>query len=171
MNRVLGQACLAITLADVVRQGGTERAVGVDDVGFNPALQPSLERQLGFRNQLIVKSSMKLMVLLADIVRRHTRSDGMSGSEDEGQVDVFRLRRSKVVSHTKQFGMTDHFIDGPNAKLGHDGAKLVGNVVKEVDDVLRRALELLSKDWILGGDADGAGVELEARQQEHRRED
>ncbi len=54
--------------------------------------------------------------------------------------------------------MTHHLVDGTEAKLGHDCAKLIGDIIEEVDDVFGRSLEFLAQFRILGSNADWAGV-------------
>ncbi len=56
--------------------------------------------------------------------------------------------------------MADHFIDGAESAFCHDFAHFHGDEGHEVDDVFCLALEVFTEDWILGGDADGAGIFL-----------
>ena len=82
----------------------------------------------------------------------------MGGCEDEGKVDVLSLRVSEIVTDLEHLGVTDHLVDSPEAKLGHDGTELIGDVVEEVDNVFGRTGELLPEIRILGSDTDRAGV-------------
>ncbi len=58
------------------------------------------------------------------------------------------------------FDAADHLVDGAEAELGHVLAHLLGDEEEEVDDVLGRAGEARAEDRILGGDADGAGIQV-----------
>ena len=54
----------------------------------------------------------------------------------------------------------DHLVDGAEAHVGHDFAELLGDEEEVVDDVFGLSGEHFPEDRILGGDADGAGVEV-----------
>jgi hypothetical protein len=54
--------------------------------------------------------------------------------------------------------VANHFVDGSETQLCHDGPQFVGDVVEEVNDMLGCALELCAKLGVLGGDTDGASV-------------
>ena len=56
--------------------------------------------------------------------------------------------------------MANHLIDGSEAKLCHDGSKLIRNVVKEVNDMLWSSLEFLAKLRVLSRDTDRASVQM-----------
>src|SRR5256885_11063954 len=84
----------------------------------------------------------------------------MCGSEYEREINILCLCRTQVISNSQQFSMTNHLVHAPNAKLRHDCAELISNVVEEVDDVLRRAFKLLSKDWILGRYSDRTHIQV-----------
>jgi hypothetical protein len=66
----------------------------------------------------------------------------------------------QVVTNAQNLSTTDHLVDGAETKLGHDGTKLVGDVVEEVDDVLGSTLELASQFGVLSCDTDGASVQV-----------
>ena len=58
------------------------------------------------------------------------------------------------------FDAADHLIHGAEAELGHVLAHLLGDEEEEVDDVLGRACEARAQNRVLGGDADGAGIQV-----------
>ena len=82
----------------------------------------------------------------------------MGGSQYQGQINVLGLVGPKILPDPQALGMANHFIDCSKTKLCHDGSQLIGNVVKEVDNVLRSTLELLAELGILGRDTDWACV-------------
>ena len=100
------------------------------------------------------------MVLLADIERRNSRAKLVCRREEKRQVNIGRLVGPKVVAHSQDLYMADHLVDRSETELGHDRTKLVGDVVKKVDDMLWRASELLSQLGVLSGDADGTSVQM-----------
>lgn len=56
--------------------------------------------------------------------------------------------------------MADHFINRSESKLRHDGAKFVGDVIEEIDNVFWGALKLLAQLRILSCNPDRASIEL-----------
>ena len=56
--------------------------------------------------------------------------------------------------------MTDHLIDSPETEFGHDGTAFVGNIVEEIDGMLRRTSELLAKLRVLSSDTDRASIQM-----------
>lgn len=60
----------------------------------------------------------------------------------------------------EQASLTDELIDGLVAELGHDFTYLLRQIEKEVDHVLRRALESFTQGFLLRGDTDRARVEM-----------
>ncbi|CAG1970743.1 unnamed protein product [Fusarium graminearum] len=160
MNSVHGQSSLAVSLGNVVREGGTHRSVSVDNVTLDSGWKALVESQLGLGDQLVVKSDVKLVVLLSDIEGGNARSELVSRGQEKRQVDVGCLVSSKVIAHLENLYMSNHLIDGTEAKLGHNGSKLVGDIVEEVDDMLGGASELLSELRVLSSDTNGAGVQV-----------
>jgi hypothetical protein len=158
VDGVLRQTLLTIFLADLIGESGTESTVGVDNIALNTAGQALLERHLGLGDELVVEADVEFVVLLAHVVCRNTRAQGVSGSENQRQVDVLGLCVPEILADLKHLGVANHLVDSPVAELGHDCTQLVGNVVEEVDDMFRRTLEFLAELGILSGDTDGAGV-------------
>jgi hypothetical protein len=56
--------------------------------------------------------------------------------------------------------VANHLVDGAETELSHDGTELIGHVVEEVDDVLGRTLELLTKLRILSSNTNRAGIQV-----------
>lgn len=159
MDRVLGQASFAVAPADLVRQRSTKSAVGVHDVAFDASRQALLEGKLGLGDELVVKTDVETVILLAYVEGRNTGAKGMCRSQDQGQIDVLGLGRAEVVADAKDLAVTNHIVDGPEAELGHDGTELVRDIVKEVDDVLWCTSELLPELGVLSGNTDRASVQ------------
>jgi hypothetical protein len=101
---------------------------------------------------------MKLVILLADVIGSDTWSEGVCWGQNERQVYVLRFWRAKIITDAEDLRTSNHLINSPESKFGHDGAQLVCNVIKEVDYVFRGPLELLPQLGILGGDTDGTGI-------------
>lgn len=106
---------------------------------------------------------MQLVVLLANVVGGNARSERVCWSQDQAEVDVLGLCVAQIFADLEHLGVANHLVDSAEAQLGHDSTKLVGDVVEEVDDVLRRALELLPELWILGCNTDRASVQVAVR--------
>ena len=62
--------------------------------------------------------------------------------------------------HVQTVDPTDHLVERPEAKLGHQLPDLLGDEPEEGRDELRRAREALAELRILGGDAHRTGVEV-----------
>jgi hypothetical protein len=82
----------------------------------------------------------------------------VGGSEDEGKVDVLLLGVAKILPNLEQFSPAHHLIDSADSKFCHDGTQLVGDVVEEVDHVLRLALKLLAELGILSRNSNGTRI-------------
>jgi hypothetical protein len=158
MDGVLRQTLLTKPLADLVGKRSAESTVSVNNVALDAAWQTLLESQLGLRDELVVKTNVKLVVLLANVVGSNAGAEGVSRGKDQRQVDVLGLCVPQVLTDLKHLGVANHLVDSPVAKLGHDSTELVGNVVEEVDDVFGSTLELLAKLGILCGDTNRASV-------------
>ena len=65
--------------------------------------------------------------------------------EDAGQVDAARLPVLERGPHLEPFGAADHFVDRPEAELGHELADVFGDEAEVVLDELRLAGELLAQ--------------------------
>ena len=131
VNGILRQTLLTVLLADLVGESGTKSTVGVDNIALNAAGQTLLESQLGLGDELVVETDVKLVVLLANIVCRNTRAQGVSGSKNQRQVDVLGLCVPEILADLKHLSVTHHLVDSPVSELGHDSSQLVGNVVED----------------------------------------
>lgn len=160
VDGVLRQALLAEPLANLVGESSTKSTVSVNNIALDAARQTLLKSELGLRDELVVETNVELVVLLADVVGSDARAQGVGRSKDQRQVDVLGLCVPQILADLEHLSVADHLVDSPVTKLGHDGTQLVGDVVEEVDDVLRSTLELLAELRILGGDTNGAGVQV-----------
>jgi hypothetical protein len=160
VDGVLGQTSLAVPATDLVGKGGTKTTVSVDNIALDAAGEALLQGKLRLEDQLVVETSVQLVVLLADVVGSNTRAERVSGSQDQGEINALLLEVAKIIANLEQLSTTNHLINSTNTKPGHDGTHLVGDIVKEVDNVLRRTLELFPELRILGRDTDWAGIEM-----------
>jgi hypothetical protein len=159
VDGILGQTSLAITPADLVGERSTKSTVGVDNIALNAGGQTFLKSKLGLGDKLVVETDVQTMILFAHVEGSNTRAEGVCRSQDQGQIDVLGLSSAEVITDAKDLAVTNHVVDGPEAKLGHDGTELVSNVVEEVNDVLGCTGELLSELRVLGSDTDRASVQ------------
>src|SRR5690349_3725623 len=77
-----------------------------------------------------------------------------------GKIQTARLPMIDRGAHFDFVHAPDHFIHRPEADPRHPLANFFGDVEEEVDDVLRRALELLAQNWILRRDADRTRIQV-----------
>lgn len=56
--------------------------------------------------------------------------------------------------------MTNHLIDAPESQPRHNSPELISNIVEEIDDVLGGSRKFLPKFGVLGGDTDGASIQM-----------
>ncbi|TFA98676.1 hypothetical protein CCMA1212_009587 [Trichoderma ghanense] len=160
VNSVKRETLTTISLGDLVRQRSAHGTIGVDNVALNSRREALVKSQLGLRNQLVVQSDVELVVLLADVEGSDARSESVGGRQQQRQVNVGSLLGAQVLPHLEDLNTANHLVDGSETKLGHDGSKLVGDVVEEVDDVLRSTGKLLAELGVLGSDTHGAGVQM-----------
>ena len=66
---------------------------------------------------------------------------------------------------------THHLVDGAEAQLGHDFPQLLRHHEEVVDDVLGLPSEFLTQVGVLGGDANGAGIEVALAQHDAAHDD
>jgi hypothetical protein len=160
VDGILWQTLLTEPLADLVGKRSAKSTVSVDDIALDAAWQTLLESQLRLRDELVVKTNVKLVVLLANVVGSNAGAEGVSRGKDQRQVDVLGLCVPQILADLEHLGVANHLVDGPVAKLGHDSTQLVGDVVEKVDDVLWSTLKLLAKLGILCGDTNRARVQM-----------
>ena len=60
----------------------------------------------------------------------------------------------------EQVAAADQVVELPEAQFGHQLAHFLGDELEEADDVLGLAAELLAQPRVLGGDSDGARIEV-----------
>lgn len=158
MDGIHGETSLAKSLGDVVGERSTHGTIGVDNVALDAGGKTLVKSQLGLGDELVVEADVEAMVLLADVEGGDTGAKLVGRRENERKIDVSGLVGAQILANLEDLSTTDHLVHGAEAKLGHDGTELVGNIVEEVDDVLGSTSELLAKLRILGGDTDRASV-------------
>jgi hypothetical protein len=154
VDGVLWKAFSAVATADLVRKSGTQSTIRINNIALNTARQALFQGELGLSNELVVKASVKTVILLADIVGGNTGAKRVSRSENERKINVLLLGIGEVIANLEKLSTTDHLIDGTDSQLGHDSPQLIGDVVEEIDHVFRLALKLLAKLRILGSYTD-----------------
>ncbi|GFZ47935.1 hypothetical protein JCM24511_05682 [Saitozyma sp. JCM 24511] len=158
VDGVARETGLSVLLGNVVRQGRAERAVRVDDVAVDLHGETLGDGRLGLVDEFVVETDVQLVVLGTDSVSGHIGAHEVSRLENRRQVEVLGLGRTESLVHTEVIGATDHLVDGAETELGHDGTKLLDDIVEKVDDLLRLASKFGTERGVLRGDTDGAGV-------------
>ena len=98
MNCIHRQTCFTIPFRDLVGQGCSHCTIGVDDIALNPRWKSLVKGQFGLRDQLVVESDIKTVVLFADVKGSNTRSQLVCWSKDERQIDVGGLLCAEIIS-------------------------------------------------------------------------
>ena len=144
---------------DVVREQPADRAVHVPDRERHLDPLAALERGRCGLDQLPVEGVGEWRVLRAHAPHGGAlRSVGLR--EEGAQVDPALLPLLDRVVGLEQVDAADEILVAAHPEPRHDLARLLGDVEEEVDDVLRLAGEALAQLGILGGDPDGARVEV-----------
>ena len=138
---------------------GADGAVNVADGEAAGDRGFRFEGRLGFRDQLMIERLIEAVVLLLHLAARNAGGNGWR-VEDGGEIDALGLPVGIGDGGIDLVDAADHLVDLAEAKLGHVLADLFGDEEEEVDDVFGLAGEALAQDRVLGGDADGAGVEV-----------
>src|SRR5882762_8524183 len=71
-----------------------------------------------------------------------------------GKIEVFCLRRTKLLINLKHISASDHFIDSAETKFRHISTQFLCKVVEEVDDLLRLTRKLGPKLGVLRRNTD-----------------
>ena len=160
VDRVLRQARPAVAARDLRAERRADGAVHVADCQVRLDSLAALQRRLAQRDQRGGVERLLDLVLLPDLARPQGRLGNLGLVEDPAEVQVVGLPVVDRAAHLEPLGVADHFLEGPEAELGHVLADFLGHVVHEVDDRLRIAREAGAKDRILRGDSDRAGVQV-----------
>ena len=159
VDRVIGQALVAVALRDLARQHGADRAVDVADRHVDRDLFAALERGLRELDQPVVERLLQAVVLLLAVLARDFGPDRRL-MEDPREVQALRLPVLDALLRVEQVGAADQLVELAHAEARHHLAHLFGDEEEVVDDVLGLALEFPAQHRVLGRDAHRAGVEV-----------
>ena len=159
-DRVVGQARAAPPARHLVAQHGADGAVHVLDRQRELDARLPLDRVVALRDQQrAVEAAVEAVILARHAVPRHLgRHVGLV--EDRREVEPARLPVVERGHEVEPVGAPDHLRDGPEAELGHVLAHLFRDEAEEVRHELGPPVEPLPELRILGGDANGAGVQM-----------
>ncbi len=160
VDRVLRKPGRPVALGDLASEYRADDAVYVSDRQGEGYPVPPLDRLLADPEEDAPVEGILEAVILGRGVVPEPVSRHLGKMEDLRVVEVLRLAAGELVVHLEQVASADHLVDGPEAERGHVLPEFRGDEVHEVDDVLGIALESGAKLRVLGGDADGAGVEV-----------
>src|SRR5581483_7197333 len=80
--------------------------------------------------------------------------------EDGAEIETTRLPMLDSFAHLDAVHAADHLVHAPETELRHQQSNLFGHEEEVVDDILGLALEFGSKGRVLGGDSDGASIQM-----------
>src|SRR5580698_4424901 len=107
----------------------------------------------------MVKRLLQTVILSLRAVPRHARRQRRI-VENRRQIEAARFPVIHGWLDVEHVNATYHFIDPAESEIGHILPHLLSQKEKEIDYVLGLPLKLLTQQGILGGDADGAGIEV-----------
>ena len=113
----------------------------------------------GVINQLVIQSLGEAMILQGGA------APGYAGGCARAKQNCGEVNAAGLPVLCRRFGFqhvdaANHLIHPAEAEAGHDGPDLPRHKEEEINDVFRLTLKLRAQLWILGGDADGAGIEM-----------
>mmetsp|Transcript_19801 Transcript_19801/g.45547 ORF Transcript_19801/g.45547 Transcript_19801/m.45547 type:complete len:577 (-) Transcript_19801:2090-3820(-) len=156
------KALVAPLLGDDARDAAADRAVRVDNVDLvlDLLLVVNGTLDLGVLEQVVVEHGAVCVCLAVRLVEVHPPPvlPHVGKVSHEGEVEVCRLGRLGVAAVAEKVGAAHEVLDFLVPEVGEDGAHLLSNKLKVVDDSLGGAGELLAQGLLLGGDAHGAVV-------------
>ncbi len=144
MDRVFGQAGVAIFLGDFAREHRPDGAVDVLDRHFRGNFFPFFNRGLGDFDELVVQGDVQAVILLLHIADRDVRT-GFRAVEHDRQIQTLRLPVMADVGEFEPLNLADHVVEFAVAQLGHVAANFLGDEEHEVDHVLGLAGEFLAQ--------------------------
>src|SRR3990167_3991623 len=156
-DRILRQAFGAVLSGQVATQDSSHRPIHIadrhlDDDGLR------LPQRRGYKGkQLLIKHIRYPVILFGNAVDRHFRPY-LRPVENSAEVEAPGLVVSYGIFHVEHFTVTHHILDRAESELRHQLAHLLGDEPKEVDHVLRSALELLPELRVLRRNAYGTGI-------------
>ena len=159
VERAVGQSRGTEAARDGAAQHGADGAVHVANGEARGDRRLRFKRGLGLGDERMVERGAEAVILAGGAAARDARGKRRS-VEDRREIDALRFPMRVVDMGLDFFNAADHFVDGAEAEFGHVLAHLLGDEEEEVDDVLGRAGEALAKNGVLGGDADGASIQV-----------
>ena len=150
---------MPITLGDLARKHGADRAFRVLDGAHDAHRRAAIERGLRLGDQFAVENGMNFVVLGLAVVDRHAlRRLGLE--EQPGEVQPLGFPVLDDLALVEHLHLADHFVERAIAQFGHQLAHLFGDEEEIIDDVLGSAVEALAQHRILGRHPHRAGVEV-----------
>ncbi len=155
----VGQAGVAVAVGDFAGEFGADAAVDVFDVVTEGEFAASAQGGFGILEDDVVERAVFVpVVALPGVVAGEVGVEFVDG-EEAGEVDGVDAAVA-CAALAQEVGATNEFIHGAHSEAGHDFAHFLGDGVEVVDDHFGAAFEFGAEAVVLGGDADGTGVEV-----------
>ena len=162
MDGVVGQARGTVAAGHLGAEQGADGAVDVAHGQFESHRMRVLESALGELDQRPVQRLIQAVVLIS-----HPSSLGQLGAvrvgghgEHRTQVEALALPVGDAPVGVEHLGVADGLVEAAKPELGQVVPDVFGDEPEEVLDELGFAVESGAQFGVLGGDSDGAGVEV-----------
>ena len=159
VNGVVRQAVRSVQLGKAAAEHGARGQVGVADGQLVKDRLAILQRGPGQLDQLVIQHVRDAVILFLDLVGGHPVRH-LRLMQEGAQVQSMGLPVFDGLAGIDHVHAAHHLVDGAEAQLGHEPARLFGHEGKVARHVLRCAGEGLAQARILGGDAHRARVEV-----------
>ena len=160
VDGVVGQAFRAPFAGQLTAGDGADDAVDVANGQFGADILAAFEGGLAQIEQRGDIERFLEAVVLFDLAEApDLRTDGRL-IEDVREVESEGSPMGDGFGGLEAVGPPDHFRERAETEFGHDLAQFLGHEPHEIDDVLGVARESLAQLRVLGGHADGAGVQV-----------
>ena len=106
---------------------------------------------------MLSRGTIEEVILILLAIGAHRIGD-LGAVEDFRVIEAFRFPMLDCTAFFQSITATDHFVDGAESELGHDFAHLFGDVGHEIHNAVGGSVELFAESFVLGRDADRAGV-------------
>ncbi len=121
---------------------------------------PTVDRLAALHDQLLIERLVQTVVLTRTAVQVLVHERRLGLVQHRRQVQLVGLPVLGGLGGVQRADLSDHLVDGAEAQLRHEFPHFLGDEQEEVLDELGLAVEALTQQRVLGGHADGTGVEV-----------
>ena len=144
----------------LMAEHGADRSVDVGDLGGEAYRGSRVESLTTLHDQLLIEGLVQSVILTRTAVQVLVHECRVRLVQHRRQVQLVCLPVLGGLLGVQRPDLADHLVDRAESQLRHELSHLLRDEQHEVLDELRLAVEPLTQQGVLGGDADGAGVEV-----------